>query len=227
MVKVYNWKINKVPPEDANINDLQFGIGYMNDILLQLADRMSDLIRRTGATDRYDVSRTIRNFDRFTLSKQIGILRERYYGVEISSDRFMQALEKRDYFINRFNSGKGNDLSSDAKKLMDVINTIREMNGSLSNVSQKVYRKPIEMGIEDNTALRKKMLSLIADCDQYVPGRVDLDRLAQKATDAGIRYQRPFYKFLESLDIKTDTDPEKGNRARYVSVPPSKNPAKE
>lgn len=216
MVNVYDWN-RKTPPEKPTIEDLRFGIGYMNDNLMQMTHKMSELIRTIGALEKNDVSETIRMFDKSTLGRQIRILDENYSGIEIIKEKLETIVEKRNHFIHEFDSNRNKDLVGEAKNLSDLINLIRKMQGSLNNATQKTSRATVKKANECRHDLRNKIISMISSCEQYDPNRVNLVVLAPIIRSGGIKYIGKFYRFLESNGIKTHID-SKNKTTRYVET---------
>ena len=215
MIKVYDWERNKQPPENPTKYDLIFGIGYMNDVLMCMSERMSILIRRVSKLDDADVNDAIVKFDRSTLGKQVGILKEYYSGIEISEQKLNDIITKRNHFIHQFNIDNNPNLKSEAKNLSDLINLIRKMCGSLNNATEKVTRKNKVESNQNKQQIHNRIQSIILKCKPYESGRIDITEIAHKVNkEKGLEYTGKFYKYLESQGFQTHLD--EARKTRYV-----------
>ena len=216
MPQVYDWEHTKKPPKSPTRDDMRFGIGYANDLEMDMTALMSDLLKKAGEKSDLDYSQLSKKLESSTLGKQVRIIEHKYDGVELVHSKLSQIVSGRNYFIHTFKTHGKKQFESDAVKLSQLINLIRKVIGQLTNARLKVEKEVKKTKNIKKNKVMNQVISAASRCDQYKKGRVDLSRLAQ-ALIGSLEWPKKFHKYLEENGIKTYLD-EKSKVIRYVRL---------
>ncbi len=215
MVKVYDWTSNQ-PPQMPKAADMRYGVGYMNDILMDMTKSMSTLLCKVGEYRKVNCDEVVERFETSTLGVQVGILKDRYSGVELVYSKMEELVRKRNYFIHDFKTSGKSSFAEDAKMLSDLINLILKVNGQLSNAKLKVDKSIKKAKNIKKNDVVNAVRSATKNCKEYKKGRIDLKIIAQNLSGK-VKWDKKFYRFLEDNSIKTYHD-EKDRTIRYIMV---------
>lgn len=216
MPQVYDWEHTKTPPKSPTRDDIRFGIGYANDLEMDMTALMSDLLKKAGERSDLDYEQLSQKLESSTLGRQVRIIEQKYDGVELVYSKLNQIVAWRNYFIHTFKTHGKKQFGSDAEKLSQLINLLRKVIGQLTNATLKVEKEVKKTKNIKKNNVMNQVISAASRCTQYKKGRVDLARLAQAISDS-IDWSKKFHLFLEENGIKTYRD-EKSKVIRYVRL---------
>ncbi len=101
-MKVFDWIHEKSAPDKPTVEDMRYGIGCMNDLLMTISVQIAELLEKTGELHEYDPHDLINNVNRSTLGRQFNILKEHYTGQLIEFQKMKHLVKERNYFIHDY-----------------------------------------------------------------------------------------------------------------------------
>ncbi len=215
MVKVHNWLDSPIPPENPSANDMRFGVGCMNELILELTGKMADLLHNVGQYTSYDATAILEKFDKATFGKQMGILKANYNGLAIKYSKMERVRDERNYFIHQYTWAEYKE--SDPKRLFDLINLIQTMIGQLDNANQSVSKALRKRQNKKGDNLRKSLVKAVHNCKIWDDEYAKLSDIGIYLRNNGCDYGESLQKIIESYGWKVyyDTD---GPNVKYVKI---------
>ncbi len=139
MVKVHNWNANGNPPDNPTANDMRYGIGCMNDKLMDLILKMSDLfpdvVSKVGAKDLKAITD---DFKESTFGKQVAQMEKYYDDGHIIYTSLWNAVKDRNYFIHEFYTSGKKDFKKQGVRLKNLLNELETLQNQVDNAKKKV-----------------------------------------------------------------------------------------
>ena len=186
MMNVHDWISTKKAPNNPTAEDMRYGVGCLNDLLVTLSEKMADLLQRDGQHKNYDANDIIEKLEKSTFGNQIKIIKKYCKGFDITFDKMDLLRERRNYFDHNFSTA--NISHGDAQKLSESINLVSKLIGQLNNANAKADSKIKTSNNIKGDALRKNIIKVVHEIPQDKDGNVPLCEVGSRLIKAGCKY---------------------------------------
>jgi len=197
MVNVHNWLDSTKPPNNPSKYDMIFGIGCMNELLLELTDKMADLINKANRNATCRGIDILEKFNKESFGKQMGILKKQYDGADIQYSKLEHLRKERNYFIHTYRTA--NMSSNDALRLKNLINLIKKMIGQLTNAKQRTVKENKTAKNKEKDKLRKAIITAVRNCPEDDDGYVLLSAVGIRLSQTIGRPKSSLSKLIEEF----------------------------
>ncbi len=213
MVKVYNWEDADCSPENPKKNDMYFGIGLMNSLLLELTDKMNELLTNVSESDSKIDFETLEQFNESTLGRQIRILKSNYDGIDLSYTKLEQLRKERNYFLHNYHYDSD---KPEAQRLFNLIRLITKVYGQSNNANQRVVKKNNSSKNSARNNLRNEIIRIVHNCPSYA-GFVRLSDIGNQLSNEGIKYTK-LEQTIKGFKWKVYQEDDEHENVKYVKI---------
>ena len=214
MVNVHDWINTKKAPANPTAEDMRYGVGCLNDFIVILTEKMTNLLHNDGQYKNYDAERLMDELEQSTFGHQMTIIRKHCKGFDITFDKMNQLRENRNYFDHNFNTR--NFSISDAHRLSASINMVQKLIGQLSNANAKAESKIKTSNNIKNDSLRKAIIQIVHKIPQDQDGDVLLSEVGNRLKKAGHQYDSRLIDIIVDYGWRTMQDQE--SKVHYLRV---------
>ena len=201
MVKVHNWNAKGNPPDNPTANDMRFGVGCMNDRLMDLIFKMSDLFPDVvSKVKTKDVGSILEDFKGSTFGQQVAQLQKYYDGGQIIYTSMWNAVRERNYFAHEFRTSGKNDFKKVAIRLYNLLNELDTLQNQVDNAKKKVVSDTKKKSNKAKNPTIKRINEAIRQCmdDEGFARLTSLGIILSK--DKSFVYRNEGEKMMDALE---------------------------
>ncbi len=187
-ILVHDWMGSGSPPANPTEDDMRYGIGCMNDLMIDLAGLMINLLHAENQYKCYGLDDILDGLNEKTFGSLIGLLRSHYDGPDVNYSDMENIREDRNYFVHGFTTSGFE--KKDAARLSALINRIARVKNQFSNANARVSKLNRKNASAEAQTFKKLLMEAARSCNVDGDGDVRLTDVGNVIAQNPARYGR-------------------------------------